>query len=131
MEGPAQPTLSRRNSVRSNTGNRVVHSHWSRSIQILCSDWLRAWYCYAQLSYAIKTLLISCLDVFSFGIRIGGFHARKDVIVRQRDRRVGPGVDHSASGSRRQSVDSEAGLEQGRVETSHWSGSSRYCALIG
>ena len=22
--------------------------HWSRSVQILCSDWLRSWCCYAS-----------------------------------------------------------------------------------
>ena len=27
---------------------RVELSHWSRSIEILCSDWLRSWYCYAK-----------------------------------------------------------------------------------
>ena len=26
---------------------RVETSHWSRSIQIPCSDWLRPWCCYA------------------------------------------------------------------------------------
>ena len=26
----------------------MEHSHWSRFIQILCSDWLRSWYCFAS-----------------------------------------------------------------------------------
>ena len=32
----------------SNPWVRVQHSHWSRSIQILCSDWLTPWCCYAS-----------------------------------------------------------------------------------
>ena len=27
---------------------RVETSHWSRSIEILCSDWLKSWCCYAS-----------------------------------------------------------------------------------
>ena len=41
-------------SRQASVPGRVVHSHWSRSIQTLCSGWLRSYCCYASSVMPIR-----------------------------------------------------------------------------
>ena len=58
--------------------DRVVHSHWSRSVQILCSHWWNFYYAAAKV-FAITTHLKA--DKMSCYGMISGFHAQKGSII--------------------------------------------------
>ena len=84
--------LAPRSSQHQDLGSRVEHSHWSRSLQILCSDWWNLTMLAPRSTFAITThlkerkmnhsmdilcLLLCCYDMYMRKESITGAHNKR------------------------------------------------------